>query len=188
MAIAIAPTILKLNHSKFGRFCPDFKWFLSKCGNLSGFQMVGLPNFRSHSKSGPFETKPLINHSQSRLVLISDHHCSLIFQIPTVVVYAICNMNAYFFDARAWLRESCEKKKVERKLRIRYFFVMLERAEMHGWSWFGPLPHLSQRSLSHSSSRPQLNLVQRTEKSVEVGIAQWIPQSRRFSKSFLVSF
>ena len=30
MAIAIVPTILKLDHAKSGHFCPDFKWFWTK--------------------------------------------------------------------------------------------------------------------------------------------------------------
>ena len=42
---------------------------------LSGFQVVGLPDFRSHSKSGPCATQPLFHHSKSRLVQISDPHC-----------------------------------------------------------------------------------------------------------------
>ena len=37
--------------------------------------MVGLPYFRSHSKSWPFETQPHFDHSKSRLVWISDPHC-----------------------------------------------------------------------------------------------------------------
>ena len=37
------------------------------------------PDFRSHYKSGPFETKPLINHSKYSLVRISDPHCIFIF-------------------------------------------------------------------------------------------------------------
>ena len=30
LVIALVPTIGKPDHSKFGRFCPDFKWFLTK--------------------------------------------------------------------------------------------------------------------------------------------------------------
>ena len=77
------------NHSKSGRFCPDFKWFLTKWqpfvqilngfwqngSYLSGFQIVGLLDFRSHSKSRPFATQPLLDHSKSRLGQISDPHC-----------------------------------------------------------------------------------------------------------------
>ena len=37
--------------------------------------MVELPDFRSHSKSRPFGTQPLFDHSKSRLVWISDPHC-----------------------------------------------------------------------------------------------------------------
>ena len=42
---------------------------------LSGFQMVGLPDFRSHLKSRPFATQPVLDHSKSRLGQISDPHC-----------------------------------------------------------------------------------------------------------------
>ena len=38
--------------------------------------MVGLPNFRLHSKSGPFATKPLFDYLKSTLVRISDPHCN----------------------------------------------------------------------------------------------------------------
>ena len=39
--------------------------------------MVGLPDFRSHSKSGPFANQPLFDHSKSRLVQISDLYCTV---------------------------------------------------------------------------------------------------------------
>ena len=45
---------------------------------LSGFQMVGLQDFRFHSKSGPFSPQPLFDHSKYRLVQISDPHCMLL--------------------------------------------------------------------------------------------------------------
>ena len=69
----------------------DFKWFWTiqnpdvlaqisngfwRNGNYSSkFQIVWLPNFRSHSKSRPFATQPLCDHLKSRLVRISDPHC-----------------------------------------------------------------------------------------------------------------
>ena len=37
--------------------------------------MVGLPDFRSHSKSIPFATQPVLDHSKPRLGQISDPHC-----------------------------------------------------------------------------------------------------------------
>ena len=43
---------------------------------LSRFQMVWLPEFRSHSKSRPFATQTLLDHSKSRLGWISDPHCT----------------------------------------------------------------------------------------------------------------
>ena len=59
MAIAIVPTIQKPDHANF----------------LSEYQMVGLLDFRTHSKSRPFAIQPLLDHSKYRLVLISDCHC-----------------------------------------------------------------------------------------------------------------
>ena len=37
--------------------------------------MIGLLDFRSNSKSGPFASQPLFDYSKSRLVWISDPHC-----------------------------------------------------------------------------------------------------------------
>ena len=36
--------------------------FWKKGGHLSGIQLVGLPDFRSHLKSGPFANQPLFHH------------------------------------------------------------------------------------------------------------------------------
>ena len=44
--------------------------------------MVGLPNFRSHLKYRPFANLPLLNHSKSGHVQISDPHC-IAFKIKT---------------------------------------------------------------------------------------------------------
>ena len=52
--------------SESGCFCQDFKWFWTN-GHLSGFPIVGLPDFRSHLKSKPFAIQPLLDHSKSRL-------------------------------------------------------------------------------------------------------------------------
>ena len=41
--------------------------------------MVGLPDFRSHSKTTPFATQPLLDHLKSRLVRISDPHCNYLY-------------------------------------------------------------------------------------------------------------
>ena len=46
--------------------------------HLSGFQMFGLRDFKSHSKSRPFSTQPLFDHSKSRLVRISDPYCTMV--------------------------------------------------------------------------------------------------------------
>ena len=43
--------------------------------------MVGLPDFRFHSKSRPFATQTFFDHSKSRLVLISDPHWIQIISI-----------------------------------------------------------------------------------------------------------
>ena len=42
---------------------------------LVSFQIVGLLDFRSHSKSGPFAIQPLFDHSNSGQGRISDPHC-----------------------------------------------------------------------------------------------------------------
>ena len=41
---------------------------------FSGFQIVWLSDFRSHSKSRTFENQPLLGHLKSRQVQISDPH------------------------------------------------------------------------------------------------------------------
>ena len=80
--IVIVPTIRKLDHSKSGHFCPDFKWFLTKWGPVVCYQTVGLPDFRSHLKSGPFATQPLFDHIQASLdfrsiLVFKCIHCSV---------------------------------------------------------------------------------------------------------------
>ena len=52
--------------------------------------MVGLPDFRFNSKSGPLATQPLFDHSKSRLVRISDPHCIIFWCIfHWVLIYII---------------------------------------------------------------------------------------------------
>ena len=63
VAKAMVPTIPKPDHSKSGHFCLDFKWFRQNGNHLCEFQMVGLPDFRSHLKSGPFANQPLFDLS-----------------------------------------------------------------------------------------------------------------------------
>ena len=70
MAKAVVPTIWKLDHWKYGCFCGDFTGFWQNGSHLSRFQMVWLPDFKSHANSGPFAI-----NSKSRLVVqISDPH------------------------------------------------------------------------------------------------------------------
>ena len=59
LAIAIVSTIQKLDHLKSGCFFRISNSFRQNVSHLSGFQMVGLPDFRSYSKSRPFATQPL---------------------------------------------------------------------------------------------------------------------------------
>ena len=76
MAIAIVGTILKTRPFQIGIFLSRFQMIFWQNGSyLSTFQTVGLPDFRSHLKSGPFATLPLFDHSKSRQVRISDPHC-----------------------------------------------------------------------------------------------------------------
>ena len=72
----------RTSHINWTIWNPDFFVWISNSvwqngGHLSGFQMVGLPDFRSHSKSRPFATQPLLNHLKSRLGRISDSHCTI---------------------------------------------------------------------------------------------------------------
>ena len=66
------------NHSKTG----PFKIFVQisnglwqNGGHVSGFQIMGLPDFRSLLKSRPLSTQLLLDHLKSRLGQISDPHC-----------------------------------------------------------------------------------------------------------------
>ena len=54
--------------------------FWQNGGHLTRFLMVGHPDFRPHSKSGPFATQPLLDHWKSKLGWISDPHCILDFE------------------------------------------------------------------------------------------------------------
>ena len=56
------------NHSKSERFCLDFKCFFDKMAAI-------CPDFKSHSKSRPFATQPLLDHLKSRQGRISDPNC-----------------------------------------------------------------------------------------------------------------
>ena len=77
-AVAV-PTIQKLDHLKLGHFSRTSNGFWQNGGYLSGFQMIGLLNFRSHLKFRPFLTLPLLEHSKYRLIWISDPHGLWIF-------------------------------------------------------------------------------------------------------------
>ena len=74
MAIALVPTIWNLDI-----FVPILNVFLKNGSYLSIFQMVGLPDFRSHLKSEPCATQPPFDHLKFRLVQISDPHCIFIW-------------------------------------------------------------------------------------------------------------
>ena len=77
--------VIQINQSKFSLFqttrniCPDFKWLCRDmiCAQSTSNKSkhVGLPDSRCHSKSSPFATQPLLDHSKSRLGRISDPHC-----------------------------------------------------------------------------------------------------------------
>ena len=70
---ALAMAMALRNTNIFVRISNVF-FFLQKGTHLSGFQMVGLPDFRSHWKSRLFVTKLRFDDSKSRLFQ---------FQIPT---------------------------------------------------------------------------------------------------------
>ena len=75
MAIAIVPTIKNQTIQNPDNFGLISNGFSQNCAHLSGDQMVGLPHFRYHSKSGPIATQPVLDHSKSRLVRVLDPHC-----------------------------------------------------------------------------------------------------------------
>ena len=74
------------NGLKFRHFCPDFKWFSTQWQLLVNISDT-CPDFRSHSKSGPFACQLLStipNPDYSR------------YQIPTIVQYLNCILTAIF--------------------------------------------------------------------------------------------
>ena len=75
IALAIVPTVRKPDHSKSDIFVQISNVFWQNGGCFTEFQMVGLPDYRPHSKSIPFETQPLLDRSKSRLIWISATHC-----------------------------------------------------------------------------------------------------------------
>ena len=79
--------VLAINHSKTNVFDRFSNGFWQNGGHLSGFQIVGLPDFRSHLKSRPFATQPVLDHSKSRLGRISDPHCSPDFRSPLYYIW-----------------------------------------------------------------------------------------------------
>ena len=101
LAMAIVPSIQKLDHSK--TFLSRFNFFLQNGRHLSGFQMVELSDFRSHSKSGPYANQPLFDHSKSRLIQISDPHCKPNWLLPS-------QLN--FFESRCYLANDREAEPV----------------------------------------------------------------------------
>ena len=74
----MVPAIWKLGHSKSGCFCPDLSGFWQNGSRFSGFQMIGLPDFRSQSKIKTIcKPIPITNISKSRWVWISDPQWNL---------------------------------------------------------------------------------------------------------------
>ena len=71
---AIIPKIWKLDHSKSGSFCPDFKWCLTRWRPFVRISNGWASRFQIPFEAGPFATQPLFDHSKSRIVRISDPH------------------------------------------------------------------------------------------------------------------
>ena len=69
MTIAIVPTIWKPHQSKYRCFCLNIEWFLTKWRPF-----VLISDIIQNPEK--FATLPLFHHSKSRLVRISDPHCS----------------------------------------------------------------------------------------------------------------
>ena len=78
MGLAVVPTIEKLEHSKSGYFCLDFKWFMSKWQPFVRI-LIGLAS----KFQIPLEIQTICNltfqdRSKSRLVQISDPYCTYV--------------------------------------------------------------------------------------------------------------
>ena len=69
-----SPNHLKTGPYEIQTFLSEIQIVFDKMAAICWFQMVGLLDFGSHSKSRPFEAQPLFDHSKSRLVWISDPH------------------------------------------------------------------------------------------------------------------
>ena len=99
MAIAIAPTIWEPDHLKSVCFCPDFKCLWQNGTNLSRYQMiVGLPDFRSQSKSRPFEPNLFLTIQNQaspdfRSLLYSNKHEQNRFQNLKIGFFRIIKSN-----------------------------------------------------------------------------------------------
>ena len=76
LSYGYSPNYLKTRPFKIQKFLSGFHKVFKNGSHLSRFQMVGLQNFRSHSKSRPFVTQPLLDHLKSRRGRISDPHCN----------------------------------------------------------------------------------------------------------------
>ena len=67
----------RLKTGQFNVFLQISNGFWKNGCCLIGFQMVGLPHFRFHSKSRIFPNQPLFDHSKPSLAQISDLHCNV---------------------------------------------------------------------------------------------------------------
>ena len=99
--------------------------FWENGGYLSGFQMVGLPDFSSHSKSRPFATKPLFDHLISRLVGISGSHCSS-FSVEIEINLFVPLLNrspASSCSPPRWRQNSWQRNWIERRFWVSYIVL-----------------------------------------------------------------
>ena len=64
--------------------------------------MVGLPDFRSHLKSRPFANQPRYDHLKPRLVLISDPHCSPIFEARSTEMLKSSQSKLTRIEVKVW--------------------------------------------------------------------------------------
>ena len=63
LCLCMSSTIQKPDHLKSGHSVRISNGSWKNGGHLSGFQIVGLLDFRSHSKSRPFPNQPLFDQS-----------------------------------------------------------------------------------------------------------------------------
>ena len=108
MAKAIVPTIWKLDHSKSGHFCQDFKWLLTKMATICldfkwlGFRISNPIQNPDHLQ--PFSFQPFKIQTSQAIWLSNRHYLSLLFRFFHYygVWYSDCNFWSDLPIVRSW--------------------------------------------------------------------------------------